>query len=79
MAGASPDYHRGEMEISEQVKTYHFVMGMTKWGSLALAAALLWLVLWFCVPGAGFLAGFITAVVVTAIGIFVLREKGDAH
>ena len=42
------DYHRGEMDIHEQVATYNAVMGMTKWGSLALAVALLALVLWFC-------------------------------
>eukprot|EP01036_Dinobryon_divergens_P059569 gene59569-79482_t len=28
------------MEITEQTATYHLIMGMTKWGSLALAVAL---------------------------------------
>ena len=79
MAGAPSDYHRGEMEISEQEKTFHFVMGMTKWGSLVIAASLLWLTIWFCTD-AGFFAGFVVAVIVTALGILVLREKkGDAH
>jgi hypothetical protein len=71
------EYHRGEMDISEQVATFHLFNGMTKWGSLALAALLVLLVLWFCTP-AGFLAGFVSAVIVTAIGIVVLREKPDA-
>ncbi len=73
------EYHRGEMDISEQVATFNLFNGMTKWGSLALVALLALLVLWFCTP-AGFLAGFVTAVVVTVIGIVVLREKpGSDH
>ncbi len=60
MAGPASDYHRGEMDIQEQVSTFHLVMGMTKWGSLILAAFLLFVVIWFCTK-AGFLAGFITA------------------
>lgn len=73
------EYHRGEMDISEQVATFHLFNGMTKWGSLALAALLSLLVLWFCTP-AGFLPGFVTAIVVLVIGIAVLREKpGSDH
>lgn len=73
------EYHRGEMDISEQVATFHLFNGMTKWGSLALAALLSLLVLWFCTP-AGFLPGFVTAIVVLVIGIAVLREKpGSEH
>lgn len=71
------EYHRGEMDISEQVATFHLFNGMTKWGSLALAALLVLLVLWFCTP-AGFLAGFVSGLVVLVIGIAVLREKPDA-
>lgn len=73
------EYHRGEMDISEQVATFNLFNGMTKWGSLAMVALLALLVLWFCTP-AGFLAGFVTAVVVTVIGVVVLREKpGSDH
>jgi hypothetical protein len=73
------EYHRGEMDISEQVATFNLFNGMTKWGSLGLAALLALLVLWFCTP-AGFLAGFVTAIVVTVIGVVVLREKpGSGH
>ena len=53
-------------------------MGLTKWGSLALVASLVALVVWFCTP-AGFLPGFIGAVVVTVGGIVLLREKPGAH
>ncbi|MBI1199523.1 MAG: aa3-type cytochrome c oxidase subunit IV [Phenylobacterium sp.] len=80
MAGASSDYHRGEMDIAEQQATFNLVMGMTKWGSLYLAAILLLLVLWFCVPAAGFLTGVVSAVVVVALGTFFLRDKpSEAH
>jgi thiamine transporter ThiT len=73
------EYHRGEMDISEQESTYHAVMGLTKWGSLALAAAILVLTLWFCTP-AGFFGGLIPGVVLTVLGIIFLREKkGGAH
>ena len=54
--------------------TFKLFVGMTKWGSLYLAASLLWLTIWFCTPG-GFVARLITAVLVIAIGTFVLAEK----
>ena len=73
------DYHRGEMDIHEQVNTYNAVMGMTKWGSLAIAVAILALVLWFCTP-AGFIGGLIPALVLLVVGILLLREKkGGGH
>ena len=80
MAGPASDYHRGDMDISEQRSTYHLVMGMTKWGSLILAAVLLALTIWFCTD-AGFLAGLVSAIVVAVVGVLVLREKkgGGAH
>lgn len=71
------EYHRGEMDISEQEATFQLFNGMTKWGSLALAALLPMLVLWFCTP-VGFLGGFVTAAVVTVLGALLLREKPDA-
>jgi hypothetical protein len=77
MAGSASDYHRGDQDISEQVSTFHVVMGMTKWGCLAMAAMLALLVLWFCTP-AGFFTGLIAAVVVLVIGITVLRDRGGA-
>lgn len=76
MAGQPSDYHRGEMEITEQVSTFHMVMGITKWGSLIIASALLALVLWFC-TGAGFLPGAISGAVVLTLGILFLRRGGE--
>lgn len=78
MAGDSSDYQRGTMNIAEQSATFHLVMGMTKWGSLYISAFLLLLVLWFCVPTAGFFAGLIAAVVMIAAGTLLLRDKKDA-
>lgn len=73
------EYHRGEMDISEHTATYHAVMALTKWGSLALVVGLTVLTLWFCTP-AGFLGGLIPGVVLTVLGILVLREKkGGGH
>ena len=77
MAGQASDYHRGEMDIHEQVSTFQLVMNMTKWGSLILASLLLTLVLWFCTP-AGFLTGVISGGVVAVIGFVLLRSKPDA-
>ena len=77
MADPATDYHRGEMDIREQVSTFHFFNGLTKWGSLAMAALLTLLTLWFCTP-AGFIGGAASAVVLLAIGILVLRDKPQA-
>ncbi len=77
MAGPASEYHRGEMDVSEQVSTFHLIMGITKWGSLVLASFLLFIVIWFCTT-AGFVSGFITGGVVLALGIVMLREKKSA-
>ncbi len=78
MAGKASDYHRGDMDIHEQVATFSLVMGITKWGSLVIAATLLTLVLWFC-TGAGFLSGAIAGVVLLGLGIALLRGGGGEH
>jgi hypothetical protein len=78
MAGPASDYHRGEMDIQEQVTTFHLIMGLAKWGSLALAVFLLWAVLTFCTP-TGFLGGAASAFVLLVVGIVLLREKKSAH
>ena len=79
MAEQASDHERGAQDIHQQVSTYHLFTGMTKWGSLYLAALLLLLILWFCTD-AGFLAGLISAAVLTVLGTLVLRDKGEkAH
>ena len=77
MAGANSDYQRGTMDIAEQTATFHLVMGMTKWGSLVIAASVLALVLWFCTD-AGFMTALIAFVVALVAGIVLLRRKPGA-
>jgi len=78
MAEHASDYHRGEMNIQAQVSTFHVFNLLTKWGSLATAVSVLVLTLWFCTD-AGFWGGAITGVVVTALGVLVLRERNTNH
>jgi hypothetical protein len=78
MAEPSHDYHRGEMDIQEQVSTFHGFNLMTKWGSLILAVGTLFFTLWFC-TSAGFLGAFISSAVSAVIGFLVLREKKTTH
>ena len=77
MAGAAHDHVRGEMDIAEQTATFEFFNTMTKWGSLFIGTLLLFLVMWFC-TGAGFGGAAITAVVVVALGVTLLREKPES-
>jgi len=73
------EYHRGDMEINEQVSTYHLFVSMAKWGSLALAAFLIFIVLWFC-TATGFLGSAAVGAVIAVAGFFVLREHEEpAH
>jgi hypothetical protein len=78
MAGPAGDYHHGDMDIHEQAATFKSVMSGTKWGSLAVAVSVLLLTLWFCTD-AGFFGGLIPAVIVTAIGVYALRDRPAAH
>lgn len=70
-------YVHGTMTVEEQTSTYSLFMNMAKWGSLAIAALLLFLVLWFQ-PGGSFFAGLIAAVVLLVAGGFFLKS-GKSH
>ena len=73
------EYHHGSMSVSEQTTTYHAFLGLTKWGSLVLAAVLLFLTMWFCTD-IGFLGGAVSGIVVAVIGVIILRDKpADDH
>jgi hypothetical protein len=71
------EHNTGDMNISEQTATFHTVVGLLKWGSLAVAATLVLLTFWFCTP-AGFLPGFVIALVLVILGAFFLRDKTPA-
>jgi hypothetical protein len=73
------DYHHGEMNVSAQAQDFHTFLTVTKWACLHIAALVLLLTLWFCTD-AGFLTAFISAAILVAIGVAVLRDKpGSAH
>jgi hypothetical protein len=72
------DYQRGTQEISEQRSTYALFMGMAKWGALAVACAVLFLTVSF-MYGGSLVAGFIAAIVVAVVGVFVLKSEPAAH
>ena len=74
MAGS--DYQRGTMDIAEQTSTFHLVMGLTKWGSLVIAAGVLFFTLLFCTH-TGFLGSLAYTAVLVLAGIFFLRSKPD--
>ena len=78
MAAHGHDYHRGDMDIHEQVNTFHAFGAWTKWGSLILAVTLLTLTLWFATE-AGVFGGLIVGAVVLAVGVWVLRERKPKH
>ncbi|HBY43788.1 MAG TPA: aa3-type cytochrome c oxidase subunit IV [Brevundimonas sp.] len=65
------------MNISEQAWTWSLFMGLTKWLSLATAVLILFLTVWFAV-GAGFVPAFISGVVLSVAGYFMLKSK-KAH
>ena len=73
-ASEDHDYTRGEMEISEQASTYELVMGMAKWGSLLLAAIILFFTMWLY-PRGNFMGAAVATFALIAIGIFLLRKK----
>lgn len=70
-------YQHGKMEITEQAATYSLFMSLTKWGALAVACAVLFLVVWFQ-PGGSFVAAVICSVVLAVVGFFALKSK-PAH
>ncbi len=79
MAEHTSDYVHGQMDVRQQQAAFEGFVGLTKWGSLAVAAGVLFLAMWFCTD-AGFFGAAIPAIAVTVIGIAVLREKpGGSH
>lgn len=71
---ASDAYVRGSQEIGEQSKTFDVFMSLSKWGSLVIAALVLFLILWFQ-PNGSFFAGAIGAGVLVIAGWFMLKSK----
>jgi hypothetical protein len=78
MAGPAGDYHHGEMDIHAQQSTYRAVMTGSKWAALVVAVGVLFFTLLFCTT-AGFGSAFLSAIVLTIIGIVGLRSRSPAH
>lgn len=74
MAEPAADYHRGEMEITEQRSTFHAFIGLTKWGSLAIAVGLIFFTILFCTK-LGFVHAAGAAIIVLIVGSLLLKEK----
>jgi len=72
------DYVHGEMDIHQNQSTYELFGNLTKWGSLIVAVALVFLVLLTCVPGAGLMTAAIVAIVLAVLGWVFLKKKPDA-
>ena len=68
------EYHRGEMDIHEQSRTYHSFLVLSKWGSLAIIVGVLFFALIFA-AGVPFLGAGATSFVVLVVGILALRDK----
>ena len=77
MAEQAHTYKHGEMNIQANKASFHAFILMSKWGSLSVATAVLFLVLWFC-TSAGFLAALISGVIVAGLGYLLLRAKPKA-
>lgn len=71
-------YVHGSQQISEQRETFALFLRLAKWGSLLVAAGVLFLTLWFQ-PGGSFVAGFGAMVVLLVVGYFALKSKKPAH
>ena len=71
-------YVRGSQHIEEQASTFSLFMGLAKWGSLLIAALLVFLVLWFQ-PGGSFFGGLIAAAVLLVAGGWYLKSGKKAQ
>ena len=78
MAEHASDTTHGHMDIHQQEASFHTFILLAKWGSLAVAVAVLLFTMWFC-TSAGFLGAIVPALVVAALGVFLLREKPGGH
>ena len=72
-------YQHGTMAINEQAATWSLVQKLFSWGSLAIAAVLLALVMAFR-PGGNILVGLVCGVIVFIAGyVFLKSGSKKAH
>lgn len=70
-------YIHGTMTIEEQTSTWGLFMVLAKWGSLAVSAILLFLILWFQ-PGGSLIVGLMGGVGLAVAGWFFLKSGKPA-
>lgn len=73
----APDFTPGEMEIAEQASTYGVFDNLVRWGSLGVAALILFLTILFCTR-AGLIGALVPTVILLGVGIFVLRKAPNS-
>jgi len=74
MAEHASDYTHGHMDISEQSASFSLFVKFSKWGSLAVAVLVLWATLQFC-TATGWVGAIVAALILLALGVYLLREK----
>jgi len=67
----APYTPRGELMVHAQ--NYHRFMLTVKWFGIHLAAALVFLTLWFC-TSAGFVSGLLAGLVVFGLGVYAMNH-----
>ena len=70
-------YVHGEMDIHQNQHSYELFANLTKWCSLHIATALVFLVILTC-TNLGLMTAIIAAVVVLVLGFTLLKKKPDA-
>ena len=68
------EYHRGDMDVSEQEHTFSSFMGMSVWFGGFTAVVVLWLALTFA-TGMGWMVATIVAAIVGIVMGIVLKMK----
>jgi hypothetical protein len=68
---AASEYHKGEMDVSEQTSTFHLFLGMAKWGSYFIGILLVFLTAWFCTQLGFFGALVLAGALAVGIGLFL--------
>ncbi|CAL4867982.1 hypothetical protein MMA231_02255 [Asticcacaulis sp. MM231] len=74
---STDDYVRGEMDVHEHQHSFELFVNMTKWGSLVITVALVFLIV-LTSTKLGFITAVVSAVVVAGLGWVVLKKKPDA-
>lgn len=72
-ASKDSDYVHGDMEVADHVKTYLGFISLAKWGSLIVAAVVLFFTMWLY-PRGNFMAAAVSTFVLLAVGVYFLRK-----